>query len=171
MAGHLQLRKASSIWQDQTGTIRQRDELKRSLWFRLSPMHMVPFEWIPGVLPVRYSARVMTDLLKTVIDELLIDKHTGSAAVIRAIDVTSSLGSSVSRACSRLSKWIEPGIHLARNIRSSKQLTRLKSSPPSSFSFNSSRVIVLIDKISYPTSIGFGAQRGSFNECRQEIYA
>jgi hypothetical protein len=81
--------------------------------------------------------------------------------------MTSSLGSSVSRACFRLSKWIEPGIRLARYIHSSKQLTSLKSSPLSSFSFNSSRVIVLIDKF-YPSGLiplaescspfGFGAR-------------
>src|ERR1700693_135069 len=60
--------------------------------------------------------------------------------------MTSSLRLSVSRACFKLSKWIEPGIRVARNIQSSRQLISLKSPPWSSFSFNSSRVIVIIDK-------------------------
>src|SRR5580692_10939197 len=73
--------------------------------------------------------------------------------------MTSSLQSSVSRACFRLSKWIEPGMRLARNIQSSKQLTSLNVSPRSSFFFNSSRVILLIDKIWHSTSFEFVAQR------------
>src|SRR5271155_3380095 len=60
--------------------------------------------------------------------------------------MTSSLGLSASRAFFRLSKWIEPGMRLARNIHSSKQLTSLKFSPPSSFFFNSSRVMVCINR-------------------------
>ena len=56
----------------------------------------------------------------------------------------SSAGSSMSRTCFRLTKWIEPGIRLAWNIQSSKQFTSLKSRPRSSFSFSSSRVIVFI---------------------------
>src|SRR3981189_51559 len=80
--------------------------------------------------------------------------------------MTSSLGSSVSRACFRVSKWIEPGIRLARNIQSSKQLTSLKSTPPSSSSFNSSRVIVIIDKINHPTCSASIAQQSASTEWR-----
>src|ERR1700730_7750943 len=83
--------------------------------------------------------------------------------------MTSSLGSSVSRACFRVSKWIEPGIRLARNIQSSKQLTNLKSTPPSSSSFNSSRVIVIIDKINHPTCSAFIAQLSESYEWSHEI--
>jgi hypothetical protein len=49
-------------------------------------MHIVAFERIPSVLPVRYSARITPEILKTVLDELLIHEHTGSAAGVRAID-------------------------------------------------------------------------------------
>jgi hypothetical protein len=51
-----------------------------------------PFEWIPDVLPVRYSARVMPEILKAVIDELLIHKHAGGAAEVQATDGEFLLG-------------------------------------------------------------------------------
>jgi hypothetical protein len=88
----------------------------------------------------------MPDVLKTVFEELLVDKHAGRAAGVGAIDDDLFLGSSASRAIFRLWKWIEPGMRLARNIHSSKQLTSLKSSPPSSFFFNPSRVMVRINR-------------------------
>src|ERR1700733_14190673 len=47
---------------------------------------------------------------------------------------------------------MEWGIRFARNIQSSKQLTRLKLSPPSSLAFNSSRVIVFTDGITLSPS-------------------
>jgi hypothetical protein len=49
-------------------------------------VHTFPFEWIPRVLPVRYSARVTPEVLKAVLEELLVHEHAGSAAAIRAID-------------------------------------------------------------------------------------
>jgi hypothetical protein len=86
------------------------------------------------VLPVRYSARVTPEVLKTVLDELLIHEHTGSAAGVRAIDNDLLLG--IERVQSmfqslEMDRTIEPVIRLARNIQSSKQLTSLKSPPPS----------------------------------------
>jgi hypothetical protein len=66
--------------------------LRRTSWLRLGPIHMFAFEWIPRVLPVRYSARVTPEVLKTVLDELLIHEHTGSAAGVRAIDDDLLLG-------------------------------------------------------------------------------
>src|SRR5260221_13124675 len=56
--------------------------------------------------------------------------------------MTSSVGLSVSQVF--FSKWIEPGIRLIRNAQSSKQLTNLKFFSPSSFAFNSVRVILFI---------------------------
>src|ERR1700693_2143356 len=61
-------------------------ELKRTSCLRLGPIHMFPFEWVPRVLPVRYSARVTPEVLKTVLDKPLIHQHAGSAAEVRAID-------------------------------------------------------------------------------------
>src|SRR5258707_13704761 len=56
--------------------------------------------------------------------------------------MTSSEGLRVSQVF--LSKRIEPGIRLIRNAHSSKQLTNLKFFSPSSFAFNSVRVILFI---------------------------
>ena len=145
------------------------DELKRTSCLRLGPIHLFPFEWIPRVLPVRYSARITPEVPKTVLDKPLIHQHAGGAAEVRAIDDDLLLPIERSRACFRLSKWIEPGIRLARNIQSSKQLISLKSSPRSSFSFNSSRVIVIIDKICYSTCYLFVSQRATFNEWHHGI--
>src|ERR1700761_8514920 len=50
------------------------------------------FEGITGVFPVRYSARVMPDVLKTVFEELLVDEHAGGAAGVGAIDDDLFLG-------------------------------------------------------------------------------
>jgi len=51
-----------------------------------SLIHTFPFEWIPRVLPVRYSARVMPEVPEAVLDEFLVHEHAGSAAEVRAID-------------------------------------------------------------------------------------
>jgi hypothetical protein len=55
-------------------------------------MHTVSFEWIPGVLPLRDSARVMLEVLKTVVHQLLIHQHAGRAVEVRAIDNDLLLG-------------------------------------------------------------------------------
>jgi len=52
----------------------------------LRSIHTIPFERITGVLPVRYSAGVMPDVLKTMVDELLVNEHACRAAEVRAID-------------------------------------------------------------------------------------
>jgi hypothetical protein len=120
---------------------------------------MIPFERITGVLPVRYSAGVMPDVLKTVVDELLVHEHACRTAEVRAIDDDLLLRIERVQSMFQALEMVEPGIRLARNIQSSKQLISLKCSPPSSFSFNSSRVIVLIDKIEYSTRFAFVSQR------------
>ena len=53
------------------------------LLFSLEP---VAFERMPAILPVRYASGVMPHILKTVLDELLIDKNTGRATRIRTVD-------------------------------------------------------------------------------------
>lgn len=46
---------------------------------------MFSFEWIPGILPVGYAASIMHEVLKTVIEKLLIRQHTGRAAGVRTV--------------------------------------------------------------------------------------
>ena len=53
---------------------------------------MITFERIAGVLPVRYSTRVMPEIQKTVLEELLIHEDTGRATEVRAIDDDPLLG-------------------------------------------------------------------------------
>ena len=52
---------------------------RRDVFLRWSS-HTIPFERKTGILPVRYSARIMPEALKAVIDELLVYEHAGSAA-------------------------------------------------------------------------------------------
>src|SRR5260370_23438070 len=76
--------------------------------------------------------------------------------------MTSSVGLSVSQVF--FSKWIEPGIRLIRNAQSSKQLTNLKFFSPSSFAFNSVRVILFIK---VDRKIWLGWQSVSITFCKE----
>src|ERR1700757_3746889 len=77
--------------------------------------------------------------------------------------MTSSEGLRVSQVF--LSKRIEPGIRLIRNAHSSKQLTNLKFFSPSSFAFNSVRVILFI-KVDH--KIWLGWQSVSITFCNEK---
>src|SRR6266403_573935 len=77
--------------------------------------------------------------------------------------MTSSEGLRVSQVF--LSKRIEPGIRLIRNAHSSKQLTNLKFFSPSSFAFNSVRVILFI-KVDH--KIWLGQQSVSITFCNKK---
>jgi hypothetical protein len=62
----------------------------REIWelaslFGLESGDMFSFEWIPGILPVSYAARIMHEVLKTVIEKLLIGQHAGRAAGVRTV--------------------------------------------------------------------------------------
>jgi hypothetical protein len=76
--------------------------------------------------------------------------------------MTSSVGLSVSQVF--FSKWIEPGIRLIRNAQSSKQLINLKFFSPSSFAFNSVRVILFIK---VDRKIWLGWQSVSITFCKE----
>src|SRR5258708_36778539 len=76
--------------------------------------------------------------------------------------MTSFVGLSVSQVF--FSKWIEPGIRLIRNAQSSKQLTNLKFFSPSSFAFNSVRVILFIK---VDRKIWLGWQSVSITFCKE----
>jgi len=56
------------------------------LRLRLFRTHPITLQRIPGVLPVGDPTRVMPNILKAVIDKLLIDKNTGRATRVRTVD-------------------------------------------------------------------------------------
>ena len=100
------------------------------------------FERISAISPIRDAAWIVRHILKAMLDELVIDENTRCTTGIGAVDDQFCLGLSVFKKV--LSKRIEPGIRFSRNIHSSKQLTSIKLSLRSSFSFSSSRVMVFI---------------------------
>ena len=51
-----------------------------------SLMDVFAFHWIPAVFPVRYAARIVPHVLKTVFNELVIDHHARRTTGVRAVD-------------------------------------------------------------------------------------
>jgi len=60
--------------------------LSLPLRLRLFRTHPITLQRIPGVLPVGYPTRVMPNILKAMLDKLLINKNTGRATRVRTVD-------------------------------------------------------------------------------------
>ena len=82
-------------------------------------IHTIPFEWITGILPVRYSARVMPNDSSTTVFRTLVHEHAGRAPEVRAIDDDLLPGD---RACPECSLFLAAFVIRKGNGNASKRV-------------------------------------------------